>query len=401
MFVRKAFLSLWIGGISSCLAFTYSPSFASSIQYSYEAEQIEAPLQALASLSYYLRTQAEETDGSADKGASLYFSEEEVDKLWSKAMLLPSFQAIHPLKIELQILLEKAYFAYIEARQLESDEARQKFKEAYLQATALWEQALELELGTDYEMAQMFRHQANKDFENNASIPSSVKDKIRPYVIPDTHSMKKNLDAIFLRTRATTNQKTFKAAGFKTLRKGPRSYVHVASHPSLPFHLVKAYMDNELEKKRGHSSSYWMIKRCEGAKKIAEIIQKKRIRYFVVASKWIYPFPAQPSPPKDALHTRHCGLLLVTDMDLAPKKENHFAWSHLITPGHLDELYVIISRAKGSSYRPDNISFTKSGLFAFIDTEYPSGGPDYKSIRSYLSTEMQDYWDELVRRGGK
>jgi hypothetical protein len=63
-------------------------------------------------------------------------------------------------------------------------------------------------------------------------------------------------------------------------------------------------------------------------------------------------------------------------------------------------LYTIISSAKGSSYRADNIWFNNEGKFCFIDTEYPNGGPDFAGIRPYLNPEMQNYWDYLVRRGG-
>ena len=64
-------------------------------------------------------------------------------------------------------------------------------------------------------------------------------------------------------------------------------------------------------------------------------------------------------------------VLLVDDMDLVSKQENEVAWKSMITREHLNELYLIITRAGGSSYRPDNIWLTKHGKFAFVDTEYP------------------------------
>jgi hypothetical protein len=87
-------------------------------------------------------------------------------------------------------------------------------------------------------------------------------------------------------------------------------------------------------------------------------------------------------------------------MNLTSKAQNLAAWKSLITGEHLKELYKIISYAKGSSYRPDNITYSVDGKFAFIDTEYPKAHPDYKSIRKYLSREMQAEWDKIVKNGG-
>ena len=184
------------------------------------------------------------------------------------------------------------------------------------------------------------------------------------------------------------------------LATGPRSYISVARHPEMPHYLVKVYFDTVLQEKRNRASWEWLVQRCEGVRKVQQVIRDKHIHNFEAAKKWIYCLPPEPSPPKDRLHMRHFALLLVTDMDLVPKELNHFAWKNYITEEHLDELYLIISRAKGSSYRPDNIAYTNKGNFAFIDTEYPAQGPDFRSIRRYLSSEMRAYWDRVVSNGG-
>jgi hypothetical protein len=245
------------------------------------------------------------------------------------------------------------------------------------------------------------RSKENNNLDGNPYIPSKIKKQLRPYLIPQKHPMKGKLDAIFLEKRATANEQTFTEAGFKTFSIGKRSFVYVAKHPLLPHHIVKAYLDNDNRKKYGKESWEWLVKRCQGAEKIRNVIKKKGFKHFVVADKWIYPLPAHPSPPPlEEGYVRHHAILIAKNMNLAPKKENYRAWRTKITREHLDELYVIISRAKGSSYRPDNIALTKEGLFAFIDTEYPAKGPDYKSIRLYLNREMRKYWDKLVKNGG-
>lgn len=229
-----------------------------------------------------------------------------------------------------------------------------------------------------------------------------AKQKLSPYLIPENHPMKVNLDAIFLTNRATATHTSFRNAGFIELGKTrPRSFIKVASHPLLDSHLVKVYLDCEQRVKKNKESWYWLVKRCKGARKIRHIIKTKKIKNFVVSDKWIYLFPNEPSPPQNKDFTRHAGLLLVTDMDLASPRRNRKAWKEKITKCHLNELYTIISEAKGSSYRPDNIAYTKNGKFAFIDTEYPDTKPDFESIREFLSKPMQEYWDELVKNKGQ
>ena len=124
------------------------------------------------------------------------------------------------------------------------------------------------------------------------------------------------------------------------------------------------------------------------------------MKYFKVPNKWIYPLPANPSPPISPAYTRHLIVLLVDDMHLASHNECLYAWYNKITPEHLNELYLIISYAKGSSYRPDNIPLTLNGTFAFIDTEYPSHKPDYSSIKPHLNAPMLAYWNKLIKQSG-
>lgn len=367
-----------------------SDLFATSWDQSIQDEYIHA----LASLTSSLQDQT-----TAEKSHFLpddsLFTDEDIANLWIRASQAVDALPL-PYKEDATDCLQKAYALYNQAKNSGDTNTSILLDKAHHSLAALWEKAV------DQEDSYVCKKQAsvvNQDFENNAAIPKNVKVKLRPYIIEDQHPMKNKLDQIFYQQRVTTNKKTFKKAGFKTLRKGPRSYVHVARHPSLSGYLVKAYMDDELREKRNRPSWHWLAKRCEGAEKIDQIIKSRKIRFFTVAPKWIYALPEHPSPPSDSSHTRHYALLLAKDMNLVSKDINLHVWSHDVTEAHLNELYTIISRAKGSSYRPDNITFTKQGVFAFIDTEYPSHGPDYKSIRPFLSPDMRDYWDRLVKHG--
>lgn len=245
-----------------------------------------------------------------------------------------------------------------------------------------------------------FRSKKRSDshLEKNPYILDSMKKRIRPYLISSRHPMKKNLDLLFSRKRITRDQETFENAGFDIIASRPRSFIIVARHAALPGYLVKVNLDTTLERKRKRESWEWFVFRCEGAKKIREVIKKKKFKHFVVADKWIYCLPPRPSPPKDPSHTRHLVILLAKDMNLVSKKDNLEAWKKNITKSHLKELYTIISHAKGSSYRASNISYTHTGHFAFIDTEYPFEGPDFEGIRPYLNSEMRAYWDKLISK---
>ena len=217
------------------------------------------------------------------------------------------------------------------------------------------------------------------------------------HILPANHPGKPALDAIFLRRRATKDEETFQASGFTTLFNKSRSFIRVARHPSLPGYLLKVYLDSEQRQKRNRAGWEWLVRRCVGAEKIRKIIEQNRIKYFQVPGKWLYPIPSQP----DSTSLDQPFVLLVHDMDLVSKEENESAWKSRITREHLNELYLIITRAGGSSYRPDNIWLTKRGKFAFIDTEYPTQNFDYESISSYLSPEMRSYWVNLTQRQTK
>lgn len=238
------------------------------------------------------------------------------------------------------------------------------------------------------------------DFDKNPYISKDARKSIKPYLLPKNHPAKIGLDEIFTTTRAIQNDDTFIQAGFNIIERTGRSFLLVASHPLLNGYLVKVALDSEFRQKNDKPSWLWFVRRCKGSETIAKIIAKKKITNFTVSKKWIYPLPINPSPPSNTQYDRKIAILLVTDMNLVSHIENLDAWKTKITKKHLDELYVIISQG-GSSYRPDNIWYTKNGTFAFIDTEYPNADPDYGSVRPFLSSSMLTYWDKLIRHGSK
>lgn len=132
---------------------------------------------------------------------------------------------------------------------------------------------------------------------------------------------------------------------------------------------------------------------------MARAIKIRKSTHFLVASKWIYPLPVHPSLPNSSDYDRKNEVLVVTDMNITSREESAKAWRTVMTESHLQDLYAIITLAGGSSYRPDNVAFTHSGKFAFIDTEYPHLVPSYSGIAQYLSPEMAKVWEKIVKKG--
>lgn len=234
------------------------------------------------------------------------------------------------------------------------------------------------------------------DFETNPYMSSKEREAVRPHLLPLDHPIRPALDQIFSRKRPTLNKESFREAGFTIKFDRPRSFIQVASHPLLKGYLVKAHLDSELRLKRNTPNWKWFVNRIIGSEKIRHWIKTTKSQNFVVPKKWIYPLPIDPYLMDDDQTSRKNEILIVEDMRLVSKKGNLRAWRNVITKKHLKELYKIISNAGGSSYRANNIAYTKKGKFAFIDTEYPNKKPKYGKIVKVLTPKMARYWEKLT-----
>jgi hypothetical protein len=216
-------------------------------------------------------------------------------------------------------------------------------------------------------------------------------------MMPD-HPAGKLLETLFYRWPAIDNEATFREAGFHIRRKKERSLMRVATHPAAPGYVFKVFFVEERgcqrEKPRDWRS---FAVRCEQAKQIRRVIDENALQYFTVPRKWLFHTPPHPACDDDD----QPAILVAEFQDLLLREQNEHAWTHSITETHLDELYAIIERAGGSSYRPDNIRLTRQGRFAFIDTEHTGSERDFQSITPYLSSSMRRYWSNLVQYLGK
>lgn len=347
----------------------------------------EQGFHAASSLIYHAYSLIDQLEGNQDPD-STEFTEKDLSLLWQKVA-----------KNLNENNFQQAYDSFYNARYCLSANLNQEAQDALFHSISILK-TIEEALPVTFHSLSTHNKSTDDGLKNNPYITSKVRKRIAPFLLPKNSPVREAMDSIFSFSRVSTNDLTLINAGFNILSVQPRSFIRILRHPLLPNLLLKAYVDCELRVKKDQESWEWLVKRCQGAKDIRYVIAKKKIKLFTVPDKWIYVFPGNSTSPNDGLHVRHLAILLVEDMHLTSFAECLYAWYNLITKKHLDELYKIISYAKGSSYRPDNIPFTIYGTFTFIDTEYPKHKPDYNSIKHFISPEMLQYWERLIRNGG-
>jgi hypothetical protein len=208
------------------------------------------------------------------------------------------------------------------------------------------------------------------------------------YLLPKEHPLRGWLDVVFSTSLILDNGEMLRAAGFEILACVPH-HPAVLRHPNVPGYIFKVYLNGEKKRPRGGILGVeWLLRRCVEADKLRKWIQKQGIRHFIVPEKWLYPLSHGGAHP---------AILIATDMELESVEMNVYAWKTIVSQEHLDELYSILKEGYGSIYLTGNIPYTKSGKFAFVDTEKPKQIHDLTKVKQYLSESMQKYWDELTR----
>jgi hypothetical protein len=224
-----------------------------------------------------------------------------------------------------------------------------------------------------------------------------IKKELSPYTISSSHRMKKRLDNIFKKTRATQDSTSFEKAGFKTLYVQPNSHIRVASHPLLPGYLVKVYLDSELRTKDDKPSWLWLMYRVRGARELQNLITNKKLSYYTVPKKYLYILPDDPSPPENPDFTKHIAILLVEDMKLVSYAKTVQAWRNKVSYKHLDQLFCIMKEGHASTFIYGNTPLSRNGKFSFIDTEKPRRTHDLTRLIKYFNPEMGAYWNFLIQ----
>lgn len=286
------------------------------------------------------------------------------------------------------------------ARFLAGEDVVKEVKELWLQLTAIEDENEEDDEDQNVRVFHFDLVASSNEHKKNSLMSSKHYRKIKPWLIPNDHPMKKPLDTIFKASRAIQDEEAFLNAGFDTFAVQIRSYIRVARHSELPGYVVKVYLDNVLKLKKKIEGWVWLANRCEGSKRLDAIFKRKQIKLFKVAKKWIYVLPTHPKPLTGSLYNPKAEILIAEDMNIVSNSASIEAWRTAMTKAHLDELFVIIAFANGDSYRPDNITYSTDGKFAFIDTEYLDRIPNFITPQQYFSPEMAAYWQQLLQQGG-
>ena len=238
-------------------------------------------------------------------------------------------------------------------------------------------------------------------YHYNAYVEPSLWVDLEPFFLPENHPAKPVLDKLFSKQRPTLSKEAFEKAGFDILGTiRTELNIVVGTHPKLRGFLLKFYFDTQPAFPEWHN---WLA-RIRGACRIQECIERHHFqKIFKVPRKWIYPLPTHPSPPADSRYNRKNFILIVEDMKILSHHENRKAFKKKMTRAILDALYIVITE-EGliDSIFAGNIPFNKKGQINFVDTEHSHlyFPIEYSRVSKYLSPEMIEYWEFLIKTGG-
>jgi hypothetical protein len=252
-------------------------------------------------------------------------------------------------------------------------------------------------LPSAYGWSEQQRSAANEyyypNFADNPYLTKRMQRCIRPYLLPSDHPARAAMDQIFAKPGVIRNTKTVKAAGFTIFHSQKKSFIRVLKHPLLNGYLLKVYLDTERNVPKGSPGWKRLTMRCIVAEKIKSIIAKHKIQNFIVADKWVYPLPQK----KGKRRTIQPVVLLVKDMQIYGTRGAKQAWKKA---GYRTarELFTIFHRGYGSAFLAGNLPYTRSGKFAFIDTEFGKRDIPMIHLQRYFSSKVRGYWQKLLYR---
>ncbi|MCE5315865.1 MAG: hypothetical protein LLG04_00700, partial [Parachlamydia sp.] len=230
------------------------------------------------------------------------------------------------------------------------------------------------------------------DYPHNPYVTDAVWETVKPYFLPYDHPIRPKLDRLFAR-RPTINERTVKKAGFNSPKKRPQSHMVISTHKAIPGYWFKMFTDDQ----KGVVDYTHMIHRIKGARSIQRTIERRGYEHlFKVPKKWIYPLPAEPSPPTP---NRMNFVLIAEDMKTLSRKSNNHKWkSSAMTKERATALYIVmkVNGLRDSIY-PFNIPFSRDGKMAFIDTEYHHAGPvHFDRMLHYMPHRLRNFWQYLT-----
>ena len=205
------------------------------------------------------------------------------------------------------------------------------------------------------------------------------------------------MDAIFAKSGVIRDEKSVQKAGFRIFKSQKKSFIRVLKHPLLEGYLLKVYLDTERNIPKGSPGWKRLAMRCVVAQKIKTLIARHKITRFIVADKWVYPVP----PSKKSARTAQPLVLIVKDMQIYNTQDSQKAWREKAGYRTVRELYTIFGRGYGSAFLAGNLPYTRTGKFAFIDTEFGRRHLPLDGLQRHFAPSVGRYWKSLLLRRPK
>lgn len=229
-------------------------------------------------------------------------------------------------------------------------------------------------------------------------VEESVWIQLEPYLLTESHPLKRKLDKIFSKTRVLHDDASLVKAGFRGKEPPSHSKAVVIRHPSMPGYIFKIYTDSKKSYYRDQPEYISWLQRARGARLVKRAINELGYQdTFKVPRKWIYALPAKPKAKKGTLAKNF--ILVADEMDLEPWPVIQKSWRDgTLNKEHLDKLFTLINKIGlrgGCKY--DNIPLCKDGRIAFIDTQNHLRWPlPYYRLFGVLNKELKNHWVSLM-----
>lgn len=221
---------------------------------------------------------------------------------------------------------------------------------------------------------------------------------IAPYLLPDTHPIKPDIDRIFSVERPIRSLETLKKAGFHVITEGHWSDTIIATHKEAKGFYFKLFTEDQAHI---HEISR-LVARIKGALLAQELIDKHQWQHlFKVPRKWLYLLPDDPTPISGQPPKRV--ILIAEDMRLLSRDASYSKWkdpslSHTL----MKAVFTLLTEGGFSdSAYAFNLPFAKDGRIAIIDNDKHNKRPvPCSKLLKYLDSKNKRYWQKLIDNAG-
>lgn len=222
-------------------------------------------------------------------------------------------------------------------------------------------------------------------------IPTYSESKIKRYLLPRDHPAQEQLKLLFTSREVFDNRINMRAAGFTFFGHYARKLL-VCTHPLLPNYVIKKFIN--LIPPATQLSAY--VRRLKGRKQISKYIKSAKVKNLVVPKKYLYELPEKFSDP----FTHEKSYLLIAEkQDLCSIEETKQRYYN-VSRKTLKELCLFLLKFRGMDSSLENLSFTKEGKVALIDTDkWEELRPEYlRRIMDELSERNKNYAKHLQKK---